>query len=180
MESVVAIRYAAALFEVGEEENCLDSLWEELLQLRAVMEENPDYLKLLQAPMLPKEEKLRLLSGVFEGKLSTYARNFLEILTVKGRMDHFYQVMEEFKTLYHQKNNIQEAVAVTAVPLNEELAGKLTAKLEEMTGKKILLENRVDPSILGGVVIKMDNDQIDASVRSRLEGLRRQISAIIA
>lgn len=180
MESIVGIRYATSLLELGLEENCLDGLFEELQGLRQVFDENPDFLKLLSTPVIAKAEKIRMLTQVFAGKISPYLQNLMEILVDKSRFSSFMEIAEEFRRLYNKHNNIQETVATTAIPLSAELAKKLTAKLETITGKKILLQNRVDPSILGGVIIQMDNDQLDDSVRARIDRLKKQISATTA
>jgi|O1111metagenome_2_1110795.scaffolds.fasta_scaffold06315_2 F-type H+-transporting ATPase subunit delta len=180
MEGVAAQRYAASLFEVGVEENCLDTLWEELSALNDIFCQNPEFLKLLAAPILAHEEKARIIGSTFEGKVSVYALNFVRILADKGRIAQFSQVVAAFQKLYNKHNNIQDVTAVTAVPLKPELALKLQKRLEELTGKRIVLQNQVDPAILGGVVLKLDNDLIDDSVRARLEGLKKQLSATIA
>ena len=86
----------------------------------------------------------------------------------------------QFKLLYNKEKNIQEITAVTAIPLQGPLFDKLKEKLEQVTGKQVILTNQVDPSILGGVIIRMQDDQVDASVKTRLEDLKQHISAIIA
>ena len=85
------------------------------------------------------------------------------------------EIEKEYRELYYLRENIEEAVAITAVPMSSEQKEKLTAKLEKTTGKKILLKNQIDKSLIGGVVLKIGNRQMDDSVKSRLEGVRRQI-----
>ena len=174
MEGIVAQRYAASLFEVGVEQNCLDSFLEEMTALNEVFTQNEELVKLLHTPTVSKEEKLEL------GKVSQYVLNFLKIMTEKGRMDQIFGVYNQFKLLYNKEKNIQEITAVTAIPLQGPLFDKLKEKLEQVTGKQVILTNQVDPSILGGVIIRMQDDQVDASVKTRLEDLKQHISAIIA
>ena len=121
-----------------------------------------------------------MVEDIFGGKVSQYVLNFLKIMTEKDCMDQFFGVYSQFRQLYNEKNNIQEITAVTAIPLQGPLFDKLKEKLEQVTGKQVILSNQVDPSILGGVIIQMQNDQIDASVKARLEDLKQHISAIIA
>lgn len=180
MEGLVATRYAKSLFEVGVEEKCLDTLLDEMMSLKTIFSENADMLKLLGTPVLPSEEKLKILGELFEGRVSVYVLNFLKILTEKHRIASFDDIAEQFRLLYNKKNNIQEVVAITAIPLSEGLFTKLKLKLEQITGKTVVLENRVAPDIMGGIIIKMENDQIDASVKNRIEELKQHISAIIA
>ena len=180
MESLVAQRYAASLFEVGVEENCLEQLWQEISWLGELFSQNPQFLKLLAAPTLTQSEREQIIKSTLEGQLSAYAFNFVHILADKGRIASFSHIVTEFRKLYNKHNNIQDVVAITAVPLDERLANKLRLRLEELTGKTVVLENQVDASILGGVVLKIDNDLVDDSVRSRIEGLKKQLSAVIA
>ncbi|PWL57215.1 MAG: F0F1 ATP synthase subunit delta [Oscillospiraceae bacterium] len=180
MEGIVAQRYAASLFEVGVEQNCLDSFLEEMTALNEVFTQNEELVKLLHTPTVSKEEKLELVENIFGGKVSQYVLNFLKIMTEKGRMDQIFGVYNQFKLLYNEEKNIQEITAVTAIPLQGPLFDKLKEKLEQVTGKQVILTNQVDPSILGGVIIRMQDDQVDASVKTRLEDLKQHISAIIA
>ena len=180
MEGIVAQRYAASLFEVGVEQNCLDTLLEEMTGLNQIFSENEELLKLLHTPTISKEEKIKMLENIFGGKVSQYVLNFLKIMTEKDRIGQFFGVYRQFRQLYNEKNNIQEITAITAIPLSGALFDKLKEKLEQVTGKQVILQNQVDASILGGVIIKMQNDQIDASVKARLEDLKQHISAIIA
>lgn len=180
MESVIAVRYATSLFEVGMEENCLEAMHQELAVIQAAFCENPEYPALLASPMLTKEEKRQMLKASVGSGVGEYLLNFLMLLVDKNRFGQFEAIVVEFTRLYNQKHNIRTAVAVTAVPMNEELQAKLKAKLEATTGSTILLENQVDPTILGGVVLQMENSQMDASVHSRIEAIKRQIGTVIA
>ncbi len=176
MDGIVAQRYAFSFYEVGLETDELDAMFEEVKALADIFAENTDFFKLLTIPSVAKNEKDALIAEVFEGKLSVHTLNFIRLLTEKGRMNNFPLIKEEFKKLYYQKKNIKEVEAVTAIPLKDELFQKLKAKLEQITGKDVLLTNRVDPSVLGGVLLKMDDDQTDGSVIARLNSLKAQLA----
>lgn len=177
MEGIIAQRYAVSLFEVAQEFKITDEILEDLKSLKTVFRENEDFFKLLNIPTLSKEEKVSMLDKVFEGRINVYMLNFLKILCEKGRIPHFYEIASYYTKLYNKENNIKEVLAITAVPLSENLKTKLINKLAEITGSRILLENKVDPKILGGVVIKMDDNQFDSSVKGRLERLKSSLNA---
>ena len=180
MANVIAQTDALSLFEVAEEAKKEELLLSQLEDLCELMQENPQFLQLLSSPMVSKEERAKLIDEAFEGRIDLYLLNFLKILSEGGRAQHLSQIEKEYRELYYLRENIEEVVATTAVPMTQEQKEKLTAKLEKSTGKKILLKNQIDPSLIGGVVLKIGNRQMDDSVRSRLEGIRRQILGSLA
>ena len=121
-----------------------------------------------------------ILEKVFANQLSTSTFNFLKILVDKSRVAAFPQIADEFKNLLNAARNIKEVTAITASPLSEDLKAALIEKLQAITGSEIVLNHLVDSSLIGGILIKIGNEQIDGSVKSRLEGLKQDISAIIA
>ena len=180
MEGIIAQRYAVSLFEVAKEEKIQDEILENVKFLEEIFKENNDFFRLMNIPTVAKEEKIQLIDKVFEGNINLYVLNFLKILAEKGRTNYFFEMASYFKKLYNKENNIKEAVAVTAIPLNDNLKTKLINKLQEITGKRIVMTNEVDPSILGGIVLKMEDDQLDGSVKGRLDKLKSALSSQIA
>ena len=180
MAELVQQRYAGAFYEVAKELQKEDAFLEELKFIDKVLTDNSDYMKVLKAPMISKEEKKSLIEKVFANQLSTSTFNFLKILVDKSRVAAFPQIADEFKNLLNAARNIKEVTAITASPLSEDLKAALIEKLQAITGSEIVLNHLVDSSLIGGILIKIGNEQIDGSVKSRLEGLKQDISAIIA
>ncbi len=180
MDGLVAQRYALSLFEVSVEEGNLEDICSEVKSLGTIFEDNKDLFEILSTPVVTKIEKDQLITNIFGDKLSQYSLNFIRLLTEKGRISDYPLMVKEFVKLYNQKNNIKEVEAVTAIPLSKELFTRLKTKLEEITGKTVVMSNTVDSSIMGGVVLKMDDEQTDASVVSRLAKLRAQLQAVNA
>lgn len=176
MEGIIAQRYAVSLFEVAKEEKIQDEILENIKFLEEVFKENEDFFKLMNIPTVSKEEKIELIDNVFKGKINLYVLNFLKILAEKNRSNYFFEMASYFKKLYNKENNIKEVTAVTAIPLTENLKTKLINKLQEITGKHIVMHNEIDESILGGVVLKMEDDQVDGSVKGRLDNLKNILS----
>ena len=183
-ESVGKI-YGTAFFELSDENGTLEKSFEELEAVRSLMydkgnEDTRDLVKLLCSPLVSGKDKTSVLEGVFGGRISGMTLDLLCLIAEKGRFGSFESICEEFREMYNQRMNILEVTAITAMPLNERLEKKLVAKLESVSGKKIVLTKKIDKSIIGGIVIKYENSQIDSSVKSRLDKLRAQVSGVIA
>ena len=171
----VAKTYGDALYDLAAEEKIAEELLEEVASLSVAFNENPDFVKLLSTPALRKDQRLAVLDDSFGGKVHAHVLNFMKILVENGTIAEFSGCADEFRQRYNKDNNIEEVCAVTAIPLNEELAAKLKAKLEGMTGKTVILSNKVDPSVLGGVRLEMQGTQLEGSVQNNLETLRRSL-----
>lgn len=171
--------YARSLFETAKEEEKLTPVFEEFAELSTVFSENPDYLKLLSSSAISKAEKVKTVGAVFDGKIEPYLCNFLKVLTQNGRIGLFGEIKKEFDLLYQEEKNLLAVTAVTAIPLSPKLRDKLCRKLEQITGKQIRLIERVDPSVIGGVLLQYHHKEIDATVRERLGELKRQIGGTV-
>ncbi len=171
----VAKTYGGALFELSLEDKNSAEMLEEVTALAQAFRENPDFIKLLCSPTIRKEERLNVLEQSFGGKVHDHVLNFMKILTENGTIGEFAGCAAEFHSRYNKENHIEEVTAVTAVPLSNELSEKLKAKLEALTGMTVILKNRVDESILGGVRLEMEGTQYEGSVEHQLEALRHQL-----
>ena len=168
----VATTYGQAMYDLARDENKSQTILAELSVLDQGLRAEPEFLQLLSAPNIPKEERVQILDDSFRGKIDPYVLNFLKVLTEKGYMRHFSGCCQYYKQQYNKDNGIVPVVAYTAVPLSDELRRKLTAKLSTVTGKTIELDCRIDPETLGGVRLDFDGRQVDGTVRRRLEDIR--------
>ena len=164
--------YGEALYLLAKEEDRSKTILEELKALDESFSQEPDFLRLLSSPNLPKAERCQILDNSFRGKIDPYLLNFMKILTEKGYIRHFSDCRKGYTLHYNQDNGILSVTAVTAVALSAEQADKLTGKLENITGKTIELVNRVDPGIYGGVRLDYDGQRLDDTVAHRLENIR--------
>ena len=164
--------YGEALYELAKSENLSEVISKELAALQESFRQEPDFIRLLSAPNLTKQERCRILDDSFRGSVEPYILNFLKILTEKGYMRYFSDCCDSFAALYNQDNGILPVTAVTAVALSSAQAEKLTEKLAEITGKHIELSNRIDPSCLGGVRLDYDGQRLDDTVSHRMATIR--------
>jgi F-type H+-transporting ATPase subunit delta len=182
MADSVGSVYSTALFELCNESGKLEKVFYELGQVCGIVfsEENADYAKFLESPLIGGEEKAKSLEAVFGGRIDGLTLDFLCLVAQKGRFSCLPQIFEEFTARYNEKMNILEVTAVTSVPMSDRLREKLKTKLETVSGKKIVLTEKVDRSILGGILLRYGNTQIDSSVKSRLDELKSRIGSVIA
>ncbi len=168
-------RYAEAAFEIANRDGSIDR-WRRDLDEAAGVVERPDVLAVLSNPALPLKDRQSVVGRVFEG-LSGPARNLIQLLVQRGRIEQLTRVAAEFRRLDDERQGIVHATATSAAPLSDTEVRALTARLEQMTGGRIALQTDVDESLLGGLVVRVGDRLIDGSVRGRLERLRNQLAA---
>ncbi|MCD8007238.1 MAG: ATP synthase F1 subunit delta [Oscillospiraceae bacterium] len=167
--SGLAGNYGSALYSVALSENMTGEVYNELCELERVFSAQPQYLKLLSAANVAKEERLGLVDDCLDGKVHPYVLNFMKLLTEKSITTHFGDCVKAYRERYYLDNGIMPVTAVTAVPLSDSQSKRLTDKIAKVSGKKIILTNKVDPSCLGGVKLSYDSKQIDGTVSHRLK-----------
>ena len=168
----VATTYGQAMYDLARDENKSRTLLAELSALDQGLRAEPEFLQLLSAPNIPKEERVQILDDSFRGKVHPYLLNFLKILTEKNYIRYFSDCCDAYIQCYNQDNDILSVTAVTAVALSDAQAEKLTAKLAKITGKHIDLVSRIDPSCLGGIRLDYDGKRLDDTVSNRLDTIR--------
>ena len=176
MINVIADRYAQALFEVGEETQTTSELYQELSELVDIFNENKDLYNFLKSPLIGREDK----KNIFKNQLSNSMNNFLKLVIDKDRISAIENMKESYKSLLNDKNNILEGTAITAVELSEKEIKDLEKNLSIKYNKNVTLNNIVDETILGGVLVKLGNEEIDGTVRTRLSKMKNQLSQVIS
>lgn len=175
--SNISRAYADALYEICIEENSLEEIMQQSAQLAEIMAANPEFVKLLNAPTVTKEEKTDLVDKVFFGKINKSLLNFIKVMVERKDTQEINASFADFEKLYNKHNNIEKATATTAVPMSDEQKAKLVAKLNALTGKNVVLTNIVDPACIGGVILQFADVQYNDSVAGKLEILRNQLKA---
>lgn len=168
--------YGEALYDLAASEGRSKDILDEITALDESFVQEPAFLRLLAAPNLSKKERCGILDDSFRGKVHPYILNFLKILTEKGYSRHFSDCCKAYRERYYQDNDILPVEAVTAVALSQSQNEKLTQKLSVLTGKTVLLHNRVDGSVLGGVRLDYDGKRLDDTLCHRLDTIRGMLS----
>ncbi len=177
MQGGVSIRYARALLELGLEEKIADKLQEELGNLAQMYQDSRDLQVVLTNPSIEVEERKALLRAI--GKkmgLSGLMTNFLLLLLDKDRMAALPQIARSFQRLADAEAGRVRAEVTSASAMSTAQVNKMKALLSKMTGKTVVLEQRQDPSLLGGVVTRIGGKVYDGSLRTQLEALRKSVT----
>ena len=168
----VAVRYAQALLDVTVERDLVDGVAESFDGMMAALAGFPGLRVFMQSPQVPTQEKKALIRRVLSDQVETILLDFMELLLDKDRMIHIADIQEEFQTLVERHNGPQRATVVTAVTLPADLEEQLVARLEAHSDCRIILDKKVDPSVIGGVCVTLGDKILDGTVRSGLDDLR--------
>jgi F-type H+-transporting ATPase subunit delta len=164
----IAVRYAQALLDVAMERGKVDGITESFDAIAAAVVDHSDLLVFMQSPQVRTQEKKQLIESVFAERVEPAMLHFLELLLDKDRILHLGDIHEEYTTLVETYRGMQRVRVVTAVPLATDLEQKLADKLAAITGKTIILDKKVDPSIIGGVCVTMGDQIIDGTIATGL------------
>ncbi|HEY2514980.1 MAG TPA: ATP synthase F1 subunit delta [Polyangiaceae bacterium] len=172
----VARRYAQALIELGAESGQLDALVEEISAIAASYESSPELQDSLENPLFPHAVKKNILSDLAQTiGLGQTTRNALFLLNDRRRMRVLPGIARLMREMNDKKKGLLRAEVVTATALSEAYYGRLQQQLEKMTGKKVVLDKREDPTILAGVITRIGDTVYDGSLRSRLHEIKHAL-----
>ncbi|MDA0194763.1 MAG: ATP synthase F1 subunit delta [Bacteroidetes bacterium] len=172
----VAYRYAKALIELAEEQNALDQVKDDMALFRTTCQQNRDFKLMLINPVVTHYKKLTILKALFKKITHKITQSFFEIVTRKNRESILEATASAFLHLYNIKNGIEEAVVTTSFPLDQSLKKEFEEVVKRITGKKVILSEKVNKEILGGYILKIEDRQIDDTVLSKLNELRYRFS----
>ena len=174
MEEIAEV-YARSLFDVAKEHDQLDEIHEQLGQFADVLAENRQLQVFFFSPYFSSEEKKDNVPKVIDGGNEYFVR-FLQLLAEKHRLPVLFRIRREFDDLWRKEQHLLEVSVTSAVELDEETVRGIGSKIEEQTGQRVQLTSAVDPDLIGGIVIRVGNKVLDASVRNRLERFRRSVA----
>ncbi len=179
MAELVSKVYAEALFEVALEGDKLDSIYEEVQSVCQLFVQNPDFLELYRAPNISLDERKTIMDQAFLGKIDTELMNFLKLLLDKNRGFYILQIGDEFERLVEAHKGIIKGVVHVTFSLSDDQLKKLEDKLSASTGKSIMLTQKIDPTILGGLVVHLGDKVIDSSFRKKLDDMKEDLFQLI-
>jgi F-type H+-transporting ATPase subunit delta len=171
----IAEVYARALFEVAQERGILDVIRDQLNQFTDALNDDRDVAIYFFSPYFSTEEKKDGLKRMITGADPAFM-NFLEALVERHRMPAIFRIRTRYVELWDKANKLLPVQITSAVPLDEETVRSVGARISEQTGNEIELSSSVDPEIIGGIVLRVGNFILDASIRNRLDQLRRQVA----
>lgn len=170
----VAPRYAKSLLDLGIEQNILEQLYNDMQLIHLICKENPELVLLLRSPIVRSDKKESILKEVFFNNLSITSTTFITLIIKKKREAILYAIASAFVNLYKKHHNIKTAKVTTAVPLNETQRTKIVTLLEKSENATIELNEVVNPEIIGGMILRVEDRQIDESIRRKLSNLEME------
>lgn len=174
--SRAAIRYARAILDFAVENKATDAVEENMLSIVDTVSNSSDLREMLASPVVKGVDKKRVLLEIFKGS-HTISENLIGLLVDNKRISLLNEVAEKYITLNEELKGESIAYVTTAVPLTSELEKKILKQVEGMTGNKIVLENRIDESIVGGFILRVGDLQYDASIANKLSNLKREFAS---
>lgn len=175
-QTILAKRYAKAIFAVGQEQTKHDEYNETLQGLADLFSETPEVVDALTNPLYPMDVKEQVMTGMVKSmNVDTIMGNFLNLLVQKKRAEILPEIAAYYKTMLDELNNVSHGNVISAVELNDELKTSVQTVLEKLTGKKVELTTEVDPSIIGGIIAKVGDLVLDGSIKTQLAGLKDSI-----
>ena len=174
MEEIAQV-YARALFEVAEERDLLDQIHDELTQFADALSENRQLAVFFFSPYFSTEEKKEGLKKAVTGADPAFM-NFLEALIERHRMPAIFRIKDRYQDMWEDARDLLPVQVTSAVKLDSSTVERIGDRIGEQTKRTVELSSQVDPDILGGIVLRVGNVILDASIRNRLEQLRKQVA----
>lgn len=165
-------RYALALLDIAKEENRVEEYRQEVVSFLTVLKENPELSRILDSYNVTNEEKLDLIDGKLAKFYSKNVINYIKVILKNNRGYYLYSIFKETLMRFDDYLLIEQGTIYSTIPLTQKDILRVTEAIERNTGKKIILKNVIDHSIIGGIKVVLKNDIYDASILSRLDALK--------
>ncbi|MBI9014576.1 MAG: F0F1 ATP synthase subunit delta [Clostridiales bacterium] len=179
MAKLVSKTYANALFELALEEQMIDQILAEYEFISNSFDEFPEFLSIINSPKVSTDEKKTIIDDTYGKQVSELLINFLKLLIEKKRSDVMVEVYGDFKAFVEAQKGLVVAKVESVIPLEANEIKSLEAKLNQVTGKTVTVNNVINPDIMGGLVVKVGDKVIDGSIKRKLENLKHELAEII-
>ncbi len=171
--SGVAARYASALFDLAREQNAVDAVSRDLDQFDALVQESPDLARLLRNPIFTADEQARSIDAILaRAGLSGLTGNFIRLVAAKRRLFALPDMIRAFRELVSDAKGIVRAQVTLAEPASDRVMNEITQALRDIAKAEVAVSVKIDPSLIGGLIVKVGSRMVDASVRTKLNSIR--------
>ena len=165
-------RYALALYEIAEEKGKVDEFLNDLRSICDLIDNDKNFKEVIRHPQISTKKKKETFINIFKGKIDEELLSFLILLIEKDRISYIREKLNEMEKIHLERINTLKAVVITAVPMLDSEKEALKQKLEDKYNKNIIMTTQVDKSILGGVFVRVGNDVIDGTIKSKLDEMK--------
>ncbi len=174
----IAKKYGRALFELAKERNLVDQAWEQFNALSSYFRADTTFLDFVTAPQIGDGDKADLVKKVFEPRLERIFYEYIQMLVAKHRIHYLPEIIEEFERLVRADRGMARAVCITTAPISEAQRRQLIERLSKKTNLKIELEEKIDKAIIGGMVVIIQDQILDSSIKYALTLLRNRLMKV--
>lgn len=175
-DSVVAFRYAKALIDLANEKGVVELVNKDMTFFEEICNQNDEFKKVMANPIIRHEKKLNILNKIFKNNVHDVTFSIFNVLTKKNRESLIYSIAKEFQNLFNIQNNIQVATVSTVSELTDEQRKSFQKLIADSTGKSVVLQEKVDESLIGGYLLRINDTQIDTSVKKKLNELKLSLT----
>ncbi len=173
-EFKVATRYAKSLIDLAEEQHLLEEIKNDMALFVQTLKANSLLIAVLRNPIVSSSKKAAILVAIFSGKVQAATLEFFKIMVNKMRSEILYETAKEFVEQYDQKKHIVKAVIVSAVPLSESNRKEAMETVKNAKGGEVILEEKVDPELIGGFILTVGDRQFDTSISNSLNKIKKE------
>jgi len=173
--SKIPVRYAKALISGAEEQGVLDPVRNDMENILSILKSVPDFSQMLASPIISRFKKLEVLTSVFEGKVHPLTISFFRLVVGNNREEHLAGMARMYINFYKQIKGIKLATLKTAVPVDKETRDKLANMIRKVFKAEIELTEETDENLIGGFILQVEDQQLDASVSGQLNKLKRKL-----
>ncbi len=174
-EGPISSRYAKALYQAGEEEKLTDRIKKDIELIQESIQESPEFDEFIQSPLIKEREKIRILNEIFKESINNLTLRFLHLLVTNKREQYLLLMCMNYLQIFKKEKGIKEGVLITAHALNKEHAEEIGKFIRKKFKLDIEFKKQVDPSIIGGFKLKIDDKQIDASIANKINKIRTEL-----
>ncbi|WP_438972566.1 ATP synthase F1 subunit delta [Polaribacter sp.] len=169
-----ALRYAKAILNLAKDSNDESAVHEDMQLIAATIADSKEFSIVLESPVIKAADKMNVLKATFSSKINNITLGLFNLLQENKRIEMLEAIAKQYTIIYDFDKNTQVAKVTTAVPISPEIEAQVLAKIVALTGEKANLENEVNPSILGGFILRVGDVQYDASISNHLSELKKE------
>ena len=172
----IARKYSNALLEIAVEKNISSKVYEDLVFVCETINSNKQLQEIFYSPIISQADKTEIIEKLFSSHIERVTLDFLFLLIDANRTSALCEVLNQYEILFNENNNIVKPIIISAIELNEHQKNKIVEKLQNKMTKTILPEYQINPEIIGGLVIEIDDKTIDCSLKTKFENMKKQLT----
>jgi len=174
-QSLITVRYSKAFFSLAKEKNQLEPLKKDIEAIFTLCNESADFRLLLESPVVKTSQKKKLIRAIFDQKINPLTLNFLELIAENKREVHLPGICRNILSFYRQDQGVKSAIVTTATSMSSSIIAEIKSELEKQLNAQIELSQKVDENIIGGFVLRIDDQQVDASIAHQLRKVKETL-----